>query len=171
VWRAIPAPPQRQLEMSMDNDDVIDVLNTLIETSKDGEYGFRTSAERVDSPELKRTLAARAQACTTGVTELQAVVAQLGGKPEESGTMAGAVHRGWVSLKDAVASRDDLSVLEECERGEDRALAKYRKALESPALTGATRELVMRQLEGVQRNHDDVKALRDQRRQAKNIAG
>ena len=29
----------------MSNDDIIDTLNDLIETSKDGEYGFRTSAE------------------------------------------------------------------------------------------------------------------------------
>ena len=29
----------------MTNDDIIDTLNKLIETCKDGEYGFRTSAD------------------------------------------------------------------------------------------------------------------------------
>jgi hypothetical protein len=31
----------------MDNDDVIDTLNKLIETCKDGEFGFRACAEHV----------------------------------------------------------------------------------------------------------------------------
>jgi hypothetical protein len=34
----------------MDKDDVIDVLNTLIEVSKDGEFGFTTCAEFARSP-------------------------------------------------------------------------------------------------------------------------
>ncbi len=33
----------------MSKDDVIDALNGLIETCKDGEYGFRTCAEHVKS--------------------------------------------------------------------------------------------------------------------------
>ena len=33
----------------MDSKDVIKTLNNLIETSKDGEYGFRSSAEHAQS--------------------------------------------------------------------------------------------------------------------------
>src|SRR5678810_541401 len=36
-------------ETRMTNENVIDTLNTLIETCKDGEYGFRTCAENVKS--------------------------------------------------------------------------------------------------------------------------
>ena len=34
----------------MDRDDVISTLNNLIETSKDGEEGFRSCAENVKNP-------------------------------------------------------------------------------------------------------------------------
>ena len=51
-------------------------------------------------------------------------------------------------------------MLEECERGEDAAVARYRKALKS-SLPANVRTLVERQAEGAQRNHDEVRDLRD----------
>src|SRR3982751_5780087 len=112
----------------MDNDDVIDVLNDLIENAKDGQYGFAASAERVQPPHLREPLQRRAQDCERAASELQSLVVQCGGKPADSGTALGAMHRGWVSVKDAVTT-SDRSILEECERGEDAAVARYRKAL------------------------------------------
>lgn len=79
----------------MDNDDVVDCLNDLIETSKDGEYGFKTCAERATSGELKKMFTQRAQSCAKAATELQGLVAQHGGKAEDSGSMLGSMHRGW----------------------------------------------------------------------------
>ena len=40
---------------AMSNDDVVDELNDLIETCKDGEYGFRTCAEHVKSTQLRQS--------------------------------------------------------------------------------------------------------------------
>jgi uncharacterized protein (TIGR02284 family) len=65
-------------------------------------------------------------------TDLQQLVAKYGGKPEMGGSVAGAMHRGWMNLKAAASGRTDLAILEECERGEDVAKARYRKALEDP---------------------------------------
>jgi uncharacterized protein (TIGR02284 family) len=144
----------------MDNDDIVDTLNDLIETSKDGEYGFRTCAERATSNELRQTFNKRAASCAAAATELQALVRQHGGKAEQSGSVAGTVHRGWVSVRDAVAGTNDQSVLDECERGEDAALARYRKALKSD-LPPAVKSVVEKQMAGVQANHDEVKRLRD----------
>src|SRR5690349_8314356 len=84
-------------ETFMDNSEVVDVLNDLIETSKDGEYGFTTCAERATAVELKQTFLRRASDCARAAGELQALVVEYGGKAEDSGTVAGAVHRGWVS--------------------------------------------------------------------------
>ena len=47
----------------MSNDDIIDTLNDLIETSKDGEYGFRTSAEYIKDPSIKQSFVRRAEEC------------------------------------------------------------------------------------------------------------
>ncbi|WP_313076404.1 PA2169 family four-helix-bundle protein [Melaminivora sp.] len=148
------------LEGRPDSGDVVDVLNDLLECSRDGEYGFRTSAEHADSAELKRILERHAQECASAAAELEHEIRNHGGEPASGGSVTGAMHRGWVSVKSALSVNDDQAVLNECERGEDAALARYRKALKAN-LPPSARALVERQAQGVQRNHDEIKALRD----------
>jgi uncharacterized protein (TIGR02284 family) len=149
----------------MERDDVIECLNDLIETTKDGEYGFRTSAEQAKDPQLKQLFARRADECRTSATELQQLVGSLGGEAEERGSATGAVHRGWVAVKAKLSSYDDLAVLEDVERGEDEALASYRDAVKHD-LPPMVAEVVQRQYDGVKRNHDQIRNLRDKARAA-----
>lgn len=146
-----------------DNNDIIDILNSLIEVSKDGEEGFRSSAENVDDPKLKAFFMRRSQEVAASVQELQELVRSLGGEPASSTSLSGALHRRWIDLKTALTSNDTLAVLNETERGEDVALATYRKAAEKDLPTHV-RFVVVRQLEGAKRNHDEVKKLRDEAR-------
>ncbi|PZP26160.1 MULTISPECIES: PA2169 family four-helix-bundle protein [Pseudomonas] len=144
----------------MDNKEVISVLNDLIETSKDGEEGFRTCAEDIKNAELKALFVSRSQACASAATELQQVVRSLGGDPETSTSVSADLHRRWVDLKSIITGKDEESILNECERGEDVAMKSYKNAL-SKDLPANIRSIVEKQFEGVQRNHDQVKALRD----------
>lgn len=144
----------------MKNDDVVSVLNGLIETCNDGAKGFDASADMAKAAELKSVFTARAADCRRAAEELQAQVLALGGKPDSGGSASGAVHRGWLKLRSAVSPVNDHAVLEECERGEDVAVGAYRKALEKD-LPESVRSIVARQAEGAQRNHDQVRALRD----------
>jgi uncharacterized protein (TIGR02284 family) len=144
--------------MAMDDDDVIDVLNNLIETCKDGENGFRTCAEDVKSPELKQIFNTASRRCAEAARELKIEVHQLGGKPEDSGSVSGAMHRGWVNVKAAIVGKDEQAVLAECERGEDVAKVSYEKALKQD-LPPHIRALVERQYRGVLENHNRVRNL------------
>ena len=144
--------------MAMDRDDVIDTLNDLIETCKDGEAGFRTCAEDIKRADLKPMFERAAQHCNEAARELQAEVAKLGGKPERKGSMAGSAHRRWVDIKSAITGKDDKAVLAECERGEDVAKASYQKALKKD-LPADIRAIVERQYQGVLQHHDEVRAL------------
>jgi len=146
--------------------NAISILNDLIETSKDGEKGFRTSAEDTRNGELKSVFVARAQDCAKAAADLQQLVTRLGGNPESGGSVAGAVHRGWVNLKSSVTDRSDLAILEECERGEDVAKARYKKALEAD-LPDDIRDIIQHQYDGAVRNHDQVRDLRDLYRSTK----
>ena len=148
---------------SGDRADTLDILKELVECAKDGEYGFRECAEQAKRQDLKSTFLARADECRSAALELNGLVRSCGGSPEEGGTTMGALHRGWVSIKSKLTTYDDKAVLEECERGEDNAKARYSKALEK-SLPANVRQVVERQLQGVRRNHDQVKALRDQLR-------
>ncbi|HVZ42369.1 MAG TPA: PA2169 family four-helix-bundle protein [Ramlibacter sp.] len=150
---------------SGDADDVVDVLQDLVECCKDGEYGFRECAEQAKRSDLKTTFLQRADDCRAGAQELNELIRQCGGKPEAGGSAMGAMHRGWVAVKAKLTSYDDKAVLEEAERGEDNAKARYAKALQKP-LPAHVRQVVERQMQGVTRNHDQIRMLRDQARAA-----
>jgi uncharacterized protein (TIGR02284 family) len=151
----------------MTDDEVTEVLNDLVETSKDGEYGFHVCAEQCKAPELKAVFERHSSECRGAAQELQILVAEYGGRPETGGTVSGAMHRGWLAVRGTVALSDDLAVLEEAERGEDTARDRYRKALKRD-LPAEVRAIVERQALGVQHNHDEVRSLRNQMRAASN---
>lgn len=150
----------------MDNDRVVSILNDLIETCKDGEYGFDTCAQHAASASLQQTFSQRAAQCREAAQELRALVLQHHGAPDDGGSATGALHRGWVAMIGTVAGASDKRMLEEAERGEDAAVARYRKALKEEGLPADVRAVIERQMAGVQRNHDTIKALRDTARAA-----
>ena len=47
----------------LSNDDVVEVLNDLLENTRDGEYGFKTCAEQVETASAKQLFASRAEGC------------------------------------------------------------------------------------------------------------
>ena len=148
------------------NKESISVLNDLIETCKDGQEGFKSCAEDIKHPELKALFVKRSADCATAAAELQAAVRSMGGDPETSTSVAGDLHRRWVDVKSLFTGKDEEAVLNEAERGEDHALKAYKEALDKINKHNLMdiRDLVERQFHGVQRNHDQVKALRNQAR-------
>lgn len=144
----------------METSKVVDVLNELIETSENGKKGFAEAAEKATDASLKVELSQRAQQCAIAAQQLDSAVRTMGGEPAQGGTVAGAVHRGWVAVKAAVGDRN-VAVLEEVERGEDHAKAEYKKAL-TLDLPPEARKLVEQQYDGCLRNHSRIRELRDQ---------
>lgn len=145
----------------MENAKVVSILNDLIETCIDGEEGFRTCAEDIRDSELQAFFNDRARSCRTAATQLQDLVLSLGGRVETSGSMSGTLHRRWVDIKSLITGKSDPAILDECERGEDMAVSRYRQALDQE-LPEHIRMIVERQYQGVLKNHDEVRRLRDQ---------
>jgi uncharacterized protein (TIGR02284 family) len=145
----------------MTRQDTASLLNELIETSHDGEKGYAKAAKDVADPQLKSVFVEGAMRCREGARELEERVRQLGMEPASGGSVAGAMHRGWVDVRAALSTRDTKAILEECERGEDYAKARYAQALEDDDLPEDLREVIQRQYAGVLENHDRVRALRD----------
>jgi uncharacterized protein (TIGR02284 family) len=148
---------------SMDKNEVISTLNDLIQTCKDGVEGFRTCAEDIKDPELKSYFNDRADRCTRAAEELQDLVIAYGGDPATSSHLTGTLHRRWVDVRSAITGKSNQDVLDECERGEDVAKQHYEAALEKE-LPEEVRLVVEDQYRGVQVNHDQVKAMRNQER-------
>lgn len=142
------------------------VTNDLIETLKDGQEGFTRAAKRLEGTDRADLCGAfedyAAQRAAFAV-QLQTLAAGYGDRAEESGTLTGSLHRGWMALKDLVSGSGDADgVLDAAEQGEDHAVAAYKKALDED-LSPTLREIVSQQ-------HRDVKAAHDFVRDARNAA-
>src|SRR3954453_19877877 len=137
-------------------------INSLIETLKDGQEGFKQAAEAVKDSNLKSLFNEYSLQRSRFAGELQAEARQLGeSDPETTSSTSGAMHRAWINIKSAVTSGDDHTVLAECERGEDSAVKEYQDAIEDSDLSAPIREIVRRQYNEVKSAHDRVRQLRD----------
>ena len=142
----------------MDAGKGISTLNDLIETCRDGENGFRTAAEGVKDPQVKKQFERFSRQRAEMARELQDEVRRVGGDPERSGSTSAALHRGWMNIKRLVTGNDDTAIIGEAERGEDIAKAAYAKALNEDLPAGA-RTLIQTQADIVRIAHDEVRAL------------
>ncbi|MDX5345699.1 MAG: PA2169 family four-helix-bundle protein [Hymenobacteraceae bacterium] len=141
--------------------EVIAVVHHLIERCKDGEKGYRTAAEDVRDQDLKDLFKKYAVQRDSMITELQNQLHKMGKLDDESSSIEGTMHRAWIDLKSAISSHDRKRILEECERGEDYAVAAYRKAMDEE-LPGELKTVVEKQYNEVKQAHDRIRDLRDQ---------
>ena len=146
--------------MAITAKSISSVLNSLIETCKDGQRGFGTAAEDVKDPSLKSLFEELSMERGRFVDELQHLVRSVGEDVEQSGSAAGTIQRAWIDLKSAISSGSEHAILAECERGEDSAIAEYREAVEHD-LPAKIHAVVLQQYVAVQQAHDRVRDLRD----------
>lgn len=143
--------------MSDDND----VAKELVETLKDGERGFARAAEKLqesDHPEWVSTLQRLSAQRAEFHREIVSLGHDYGEDVDESGSVAATLHRGWISLKDALTGDDPTAVLKAASTGEDHAVTEYEKALEQD-LSDGFRQVVSRQHAAVLAARDEVAAL------------
>lgn len=133
-------------------------LNRLIDTCRDGERGFRYAANHVRTPAVKTLFLDIAGQREQFAAELLPHAQRLGGAAGSDGSLAGGLHRGWMTIKDAVDGHDEAAIIHEAERGERAALAAYEDELNG-VLAPATREVVERQCGTVRDSCSRVHAL------------
>lgn len=147
--------------MSTTTTSITSVLNSLIQICKDGQDGYRVAAEAVKDIDYQSLFVELSAQRQQFAAELQTLVAALGKEPEDSGSISAAFHRGWLDLKAAIGRDEPHAILEECERGEDAAVAAYREALDHTELPADILDTVEAQFMRVQAAHDRIRTLRD----------
>lgn len=133
----------------------------LVETLKDGERGYAEAADKLrdgEHPEWATTLQRFSEQRAGFWREIVDMGHAYGDDVDESGTVAAAVHRGWIALKDALTGDDAEAVLKAALTGEDHAVSEYEDALKMD-LSAGFREVVVRQQAAVVAARDEVKAL------------
>lgn len=141
------------------NEDHIDLVNGLVETTIDSADGYEAAAREADGARFKDLFEKRAQERRTIATELQQEVRRLGGEPKDDGTMLAAAHRVFLNLKDAV-TKGDQAVIDEVEAGEDHIKAKYEKALGDTDVDAQTRAAIEKAWTSVKSGHDQMRDIK-----------
>lgn len=147
--------------MNASTQNTASVLESLIEACRNGQEGFLSAAEDIKNPAFKTLFREIALQRREFAGELQALATSLGAEPHVTSTIPGAIHRGWMDIKAALASGEEFTVLSECERGEDAADQDYREALEHDGLPVNIREVLEKQYQVVHSSHDRMRRLRD----------
>lgn len=151
--------PAMNFDRKADAGDIT-TLNTLIGTLIDSVEGYQKAAADCENTRFAEMFTARARERQHAVTTLQAAVARLGGNPEDDGTTAGAVHRGWINLKEAVVGRDDEAIVKSVESGEDYLKEKFEAAMKHKDLPVEARGAVEQAWTSVRAGHDEMSALK-----------
>ncbi|AIK97308.1 ferritin-like domain-containing protein [Candidatus Odyssella acanthamoebae] len=138
----------------------ISVLNKLIRLTKDTEEGYLTAAENVDDSYLQKLLKERAENCHIAAMDLQRKVKEMDGVPTENGTFRGTMHRSWVNIKGTLTGKDELTILDECEKGEAMIEEAYEKFLKAD-ISEEIRPLIQQQYESIVNDHNIMRDLMD----------
>ena len=120
----------------------ISVLNSLIETTIDSVDGYRHSANEATNSRFSQSFRDWAKDREEVVTKLRDRVRELGGTPEHDGGILAAMHRQFLSLRDAVTGSDDQSVIAEVDRGESYLDDKWQAALKDNEVSAETLDLI-----------------------------
>jgi uncharacterized protein (TIGR02284 family) len=137
------------------------VAKELVETLKDGRTGFASAAEKLrdsDRPAVAATLERLSEQRAAFARDIVAMGHEYGDDVDKSGTMTAALHRGWLSLKDALTGDDPSGVLGAAVTGEDHAVTEYEKA-QKEDLSDGFRSVVQQQHAAIVAARDEVKAL------------
>lgn len=138
------------------------VAKDLVETLRDGHKGFTSLAEKLrdgEHPEWASLMERLAQQREGFAQEIVAMGHAYGDDVDESGSAAAALHRGWLSLKDALTGDDAGATIGAAETGEDHAVREYEQALESD-ISADFRTLVQRQHQEIVAAREEVRALK-----------
>lgn len=153
------------------NDNSVEILNDLIRINNDRVEGYKRAIKEADASDvdLKAIFQRMEDESRQYLAELNREVVKLGGEPASGTTASGKIYRAWMDVKATFTGSDRLTVLENCEFGEDAAQKAYNEALESDhdELSLDLRQLISNQKASLKVSHDTIKRYRDMHKNAK----
>lgn len=142
----------------MNNQETVKTLNSLLKTLHDGEKGYDEAASEANNTSLQSFFARMSKERGQFAAQLEQEVQQHGGDPETSGSTVAAFHRAWIDVRDAITGKDDESIVKEVERGEERAEANFKDAI-NQNLPDSIAPIVRQQYESIREALNEIKNL------------
>ena len=148
------------------NEHAVDVIEKLIEYARDGQNGWRDGAEHAKDPQLKKWMEEVSLQRAKIAGELENEAVRMGKSDvDRSGSIEGAIHRGWTDLKANLGGGDD-AILSSMETGDSYAVHGYEKYLDDERLPDSLLSMMRTQVQSIRFALDRVRALRSQHKAA-----
>jgi uncharacterized protein (TIGR02284 family) len=141
----------------MQNHD-IRVLNDLIETTIDSAEGYAEAARETQSPRFSVTFRERASERRLVATRLQQKVEELGGTPEDDGSVLASAHRMFTNLRKSL--HDETAVIDEVERGEDHIKSEFEDAMKDAEVSPDAMKVISEVYTSVRHGHDQMRDIK-----------
>ncbi|MCW8980388.1 PA2169 family four-helix-bundle protein [Altibacter sp.] len=124
-------------------------LNQLLEKNYDAEKGYKKAAEIVDNSKLKQFFESQAQNRYDFGHELKTEIRNYGETPEKGTSTTADMHRTWMDIKSTFTSNDEEAILNEVQRGEEKAVEEYDEIINDITLPPTTQNLLTKQRESI----------------------
>ncbi|MCW3798561.1 PA2169 family four-helix-bundle protein [Sphingomonas sp. BN140010] len=138
----------------------VGTLETLTTTLIDSINGYKDAAQNAEGSRFQELFRSMADERSKVAEDLRSEIRRLGGNPPDDGSFLGATHQRFLDLKSAITGRNDESIINEVERGEDYLKEKFETALNSQDLPADSRSVIERAYQSVRQGHDRVSSLK-----------
>lgn len=148
----------------MDHQQEISVLNDLLHITNDRKEGFEKVEGKVWEmyPEIKDEYDHMISQSKIMKNELINLITEKQGTPEDSTSVAGAVHRTWIDIKNSFTMGNLIeSTLENVVFGEKAAIEAYQNALDTGDLSPKSTEVVSEQLRNLKDSYRQFKKIEE----------
>lgn len=133
-------------------------LKDLLQLNLNGQNGYAAAATDLKNEDYKTLLAGYAQERGEQANALNELLRAHHYTPDKTGSLAGALHEGWMNLRAALSS-SDIAVFTECERADELALATY-QAVIGRTTAEPILAILRHQFTNIRNAYERVKALR-----------
>jgi len=148
----------------MDNRQEISVLNDLLHITNDRIEGFEKVEGKVWEmyPDVKDEYDHMISQSKIMKNELINLITERKGVPEDSPSIAGAIHRTWIDIKNSFTMGNLVeSTLENVVFGEKAAIETYQNALGGGNLSEKSNKIVAEQLRNLKSSYNQFKKIEE----------
>lgn len=148
----------------MNNQQEISTLNDLLHITNDRIEGFEKVEGKVWEmyPDVKNEYDHMISQSKIMKNELINLITEKQGAPEDSPSIAGAVHRTWIDIKNSFTMGNLVeSTLENVVFGEKAAIEAYQNALDTGYLSEKSTAIVSEQLRNLKSSYRQFKKIEE----------
>lgn len=148
----------------MENSKTISILNNLLHIINDRLEGFEKVEGKVweTNHDLQDNYEHITSQCKIMKNEILDLISERGGKPEDSASLSGGLHRTWIDIKNSfLVGSLETSTLQNVIFGENAAIQAYQEAIDSEYLDASSCAIISEQLKNIKDSLNAFKGIAD----------